>query len=108
MAQLTVHVNAKPYIVGCEDGEEAHLKTLAALVDAKAREVAAGAGQVGETRVLLLAALVLADELNEASARLAAAQARVDGLGAERQGAEGKAVAALEAVAQKIDALAVL
>ena len=36
MAQLTIHVNAKPYVVGCEDGEEDHLKALASLLDARA------------------------------------------------------------------------
>ena len=106
MAQLTVHVNGKPYVVGCEDGEETHLLALASMIDAKAREAAPGAGQLGETRIMLLAALVLADELTEAKARAAAADGRVAALGAERRLADAKAVAALEAAAQRIEAMA--
>lgn len=106
MAQLTVQVNGKPYIVGCEDGEEAHLKALAALIDAKVREAAPGAGQLGETRLMLLGALMLADELSEANTRLSTTGAEVAALLAERASAEAKAVAALEAAAVKIEAMA--
>ncbi|MGI8840818.1 MAG: cell division protein ZapA [Caulobacteraceae bacterium] len=106
MAQLTIHVNAKPYVVGCEDGEEAHLRALAAVVDAKAREAAPEGGQLAETRVLLLAALILADELGEAQARLAAAEGQGAAFHAERRGAEARAVAAIEAAARKIEAMA--
>jgi cell division protein ZapA len=106
MAQLTIHVNGKPYDVGCEDGEEAHLRTLAGVVDAKAREAAPETGQLGETRVLLLAALVLADERGEAKARLDACEARLAALQAEGRGAEARGVAALDAAAQKIEAMA--
>jgi cell division protein ZapA len=106
MAQLTIHVNGKPYDVGCEDGEEAHLRALAAVVDAKAREAAPGGGQLGETRILLLAALVLADEGGEAKAGLDAREARLAALEAEGRGAEARAVAALDAAAQKIEAMA--
>jgi len=106
MAQLTIQVNAKPYVVGCEDGEEAHLVALAALLDEKARGAAAGAGQVGETRVMLLGALILADDLVEAKAALAAAQGRVAALEEEQRRAEERTVAALEAAAHKLEAMA--
>ena len=106
MAQLTVQVNGKPYIVGCEDGEEAHLVALAALIDAKVREAAPGGGGLGETRLMLLGALMLADELSEAKTRLAAAGAEVAALVAERARADAKAVTALEAAAHRIEAMA--
>ncbi len=106
MAQLTVQVNGKPYIVGCEDGEEAHLTALTALIDEKVRAAAPGGGQLGETRLMLLGALILADELSEAKARLAAAQGQLAASEAERRVADAKAVTALEAAAQKIEAMA--
>ena len=106
MAQLTIHVNGKPYDVGCEDGEEAHLRALAAVVDAKAREAAPEQGQLGETRILLLAALVLADERGEAKGRLDACEARIAAIETEGRGADARAVAALDAAAQKIEAMA--
>jgi cell division protein ZapA len=106
MAQLTIQVNGKPYVVGCDDGQEAHLMALAAIIDAKVREADPGGGQLGETRLMLMATLELADELGGAKAGLAAAQAEAARLGAELEGADAKAVAALEAAAQKIEAMA--
>lgn len=106
MAQLTVQVNGKPYVVGCEDGQEAHLLALAALIDGRMREADPGGGQLGETRLMLMASLGLADELTDARARLASADADVARLRAALEGADAKAVAALEAAAHKIEAMA--
>ncbi len=106
MAQLTVQVNAKPYIVGCEDGDEPRLKGLAADLDAKVREAAAAAGQVGETRVMLLGALMLADELAEAKARLAVLEERLAALAADQGALEAQAVAALDAASRRLETLA--
>jgi len=66
MAEVTVEVAGRTYPLTCRDGEEAHLRLIAGLVDAKARDAqrAVGAG-VSETRQMLLAALLLADELND-------------------------------------------
>jgi cell division protein ZapA len=55
-------VNNRAYTIACDDGEEDHLRQLAAAVDAKAREVLSSVGQVGDTRLLLMAALLIADE----------------------------------------------
>jgi cell division protein ZapA len=106
MAQLTIEVNGRPYVVGCEDGEEAHLRALAARLDAKVRDAAAGAGQLGETRVMLLAALVLADELDEATKTVAAVEREIAALRGDLRRAEGAAVAALESAAQKLETMA--
>ena len=47
MPLVNVMVNGRAYTIACDDGEEAHLKELAAHVDVKAREVLASVGQVG-------------------------------------------------------------
>jgi cell division protein ZapA len=106
MAQLTIEVNGKSYVVGCEDGQEDHLRSLAALIDAKMREMAPGAGQLGETRLMLLGALMIADERGDAKAELSAAQARIGELEDELARADVRAAAALEAAAQKLEAMA--
>ena len=59
MAQLTLEVNGKPYTIGCEDGQEAHVRSLAVIIDARVREIAPDAGAMGETRLILLSALML-------------------------------------------------
>jgi cell division protein ZapA len=106
MSQLTIHVHGKPYVVGCEDGQEAHLRSLAATLSDKVAEIAPDAGQLGETRLMLLGALVLADELVEARARAAAAEADASRLREDLARADNRAIAVLEAVAAKIESMA--
>lgn len=64
MGQITVAVNNRSYVVACEDGQEAHVQSLAGYLDRQAQEMARSVGQVGEGRLLLLSALVVADELS--------------------------------------------
>ena len=65
MAQVTIEVNGRPYVVGCEDGQERRLTELAATLDAQVRQVAQDVGPLGETRLILMGALVMADEIVE-------------------------------------------
>jgi cell division protein ZapA len=62
MPLVNVMVNSRAYTIACDDGEEDHLRELAATVDAKTRELLSSVGQVGDTRLLLMAALLIADE----------------------------------------------
>ncbi|MCA6285638.1 cell division protein ZapA [Phenylobacterium sp.] len=106
MAQVTLSVNGRPYAVGCEDGQEAHLTELARLFDTQVRQVSQDVGQLGETRLFLMAALLLADELSDLRGRLAGLQADHARLQSEAGTVEGRAVAALEAAARRIEKLA--
>ena len=65
MASVDVEIASRTYSVACRDGEEAHLKSLAAIVDRKAKDAASAVGAMGEARQLLFASLLLADELKE-------------------------------------------
>jgi len=51
--------------IACRDGEEENLKAAARLVDAKSREALSGLGTLSESRQLLFASLLLADQLVE-------------------------------------------
>lgn len=106
MAQINIDVNGRPYAVGCEDGQEQHLLELGKLFDHQVRQVSKDMGQLGDTRLFLMGALLLADELQDAKNRLAALQVEVGRLQAERSRVETKAVNALEAAAEKIEKLA--
>lgn len=106
MAQVTLSVNGRPYVVGCEDGQEAHLTELARLFDEQVQQVSKDVGQLGETRLFLMAALLLADELSDLRGRLAGLQADHARLQSEAGTVEGRAVAALEAAARRIEKLA--
>ena len=106
MAQVNIEVNGRTYQVGCEDGKEAHLAELAAIIDAQVRQVSAEVGQLGETRLMLMSALLMADELAEARRRLALTQGELARLQAEQSRIEQKAVHLLEAAAARIETMA--
>jgi cell division protein ZapA len=106
MAQVTVQINGRPYTVGCEDGQERHLVELARMFDNQVQQVSQDVGQLGETRLFLMGALLLADETADAKARLAHAQGELARLQAEHTRLEIKAVGALESAAKKIEKLA--
>ncbi len=70
MAQVSVIINGRKYQVACDDGQEAHLSRLAAYVDKRVDELGAAVGQVGDARLLVMATLLVADELSDAYAEL--------------------------------------
>ena len=51
VGRVTLDINGKPYVVGCEDGGEPHARALAARIDAKVRQIAPDAGAPGEARL---------------------------------------------------------
>ena len=70
MPAINVDVNGRPYVVGCEAGEEEHVAALARQFDRQVQDIAGQVGAVGELRLFLLAALTTADELADTRARL--------------------------------------
>lgn len=64
MANVTLTIGGRQFTVACADGEEAHVARLGRAIDAKASAAPGASGQ-GETRMLLFAALLLADDLHE-------------------------------------------
>jgi cell division protein ZapA len=113
MPLVNVMVNNRAYTIACDEGEEAHLKELAGHVDVKAREVLASVGQVGDTRMLLMAALLLADEHHDMAAKVTAGTEAVSASSGENHSlhlraeqAEGAAADALESAAKRIEDIA--
>ncbi len=64
MSNVTLTICGRDYTVACAEGEEAHVTGLGRMIDSKLSAMGNMAGQ-GETRQLLFAALLLADELHE-------------------------------------------
>jgi len=113
MPLVNVMVNGRAYTIACDDGEENHLRRLAEHVDDKVKELLGSVGQVGDQRLLLMAALLIADEHHEAASQL---QQRTRELGelngsheavAERL-AQSEAIAAdaLEAATKRVEDIA--
>ena len=63
MAEVELTIAGRPYRVACRNGEEDNLRAAGALVDAKSREAISGLGTLSESRQLLFAALLLADQI---------------------------------------------
>jgi cell division protein ZapA len=70
MAQVTLRINGYAYTIGCKDGEEKHLEAMAAEVNSRIDGVRAAAGPSGEARMLVMAALLMADDLFELRTKL--------------------------------------
>lgn len=71
MAQVSVVINGKSYRIACDDGEEPHLLTLAELVDKRVTQLVSSIGQIDHTRLLVMASLVIADELGDTKSEIA-------------------------------------
>ncbi len=65
MAQVTIRINGYSYQVGCEDGQEPHLTHMAGEIERRIDSIKALGQQSGEARLLMLASLLLADELHD-------------------------------------------
>ncbi len=99
MAQVNIRINGRTYEVNCENGQEQHVQRLANSLANAVGELVKQVGQVGDARLLVMAGLVMADEMAEQKAELAAARTRIEAL--EKQGLEKeRARAAAEELAQ--------
>ena len=65
---VTVRLNGQPYQMGCDAGQEAHIEALGRDVEAVLRELTGSVGQIGEARLLAMAALIIADRKSETTA----------------------------------------
>ncbi len=96
MAQVDVAINGRNYRVACDDGQEDHLRQLAEYVDRRVMELVESVGQIGEARLVVMASLLIADELSESFASLEAGDPE----------AEERLAQATDAVAERIEAIA--
>lgn len=104
MATVTVEVNGRPYAVGCADGQEERVRILAKQFDNQVRQVAGDVGHVGDLRLFLMSALILADELHEA--RLNAGKAGPSSATTPAPASTDGVAEALNAVAARIEKIA--
>jgi cell division protein ZapA len=65
MGQVVVEIGGRGYTLSCRDGDESHLTELASGIAKKADGLTQSLGPMSEARLLLMAALMVADELHE-------------------------------------------
>jgi cell division protein ZapA len=112
MPLVNVMVNDRAYTIACDDGEEEHLKELAAHVDAKVSELLGSVGQVGDQKLMLMAALLVTDELFESRAKLDGHAKKVGELSTAQTELSGRAsqseqiaADALESAAKRLESI---
>jgi len=75
LAQVTIKLNGYSYTVGCEDGQEQHLTAMADQVESRIESIKKLGGASGEARLLVLTALLLADEIHDLRIEMEAVRA---------------------------------
>ena len=86
MAQVTVQIDGKAYRMACEEGQEGHLEELAAGFDRYVGHLKSQFGEIGDLRITVMAGIMVMDELNEITRRLARLEKETEEL---RKGREG-------------------
>ncbi len=75
MSNVNLDIGGRSFAVACADGEESHIAMLGKMIDSKLHAMGGAVGQT-ESRMLLFASLLLADELHERGEGTATAPAR--------------------------------
>ena len=110
MSSVNVTIDGRNYRMACEDGQEDHLRGLAAEFDARVSELRKGMGEIGDMRLMVVAALMLADDLSERNRRveeleaeLASHQDRGAGATIRAQATQAAVAAALNSASERIE-----
>jgi cell division protein ZapA len=112
MSEVNVTINARQYRMACENGQEEHLLKLSRDLDQRIAQLRASFGEVGDTRLTVMAALTVADELSEAGKTIRRLEQELAGLkdarsiAADRsQMTQAALVAAFNSAAARIEGL---
>lgn len=112
MSKVTISLNGRAFTIGCEDGQQAYLRDLAGHLDSHVRDLSDKVGQIGDLRLLLMASLIVADEMREAQGRIEALEEERSDLKGRLSHAEARvrterarAAEAIEAAAARLESL---
>lgn len=112
MAQVNVTINGRQFRMACEDGQEDHLLALARELDGRINGLRGKFGEIGDTRLTVMAALTMADELADMALRikrleadLAAAHEAQIAAADRNKAAEAAVAAALSSAAARIESV---
>ncbi|MFZ5733210.1 MAG: cell division protein ZapA [Pseudomonadota bacterium] len=110
MSHINVTINGRQYRMACEEGQEARLLRLAESLESRIVSLRGKFGEIGDQRLTVMAALMVADELTDATTRIQAIEEELEALrdvrviAAERAKATQVAVAsALNSAAERIE-----
>ncbi len=98
MVSVNATIAGRQFRLACEDGQEEHLQALAADIDARIAELRKRFGEIGDTRLTVMAALMVADENSEAVRKMRLLEEEVASLQEARVMASDRAREASDAV----------
>ena len=102
---VTVRINDQPYQMGCDAGAEKHVKTMAEEVNAILQELKQAVGAVGDTRLLAMTSIILADRAFQAAGG-ATAMASASADTVRQKDEQARVAQAISAAAEEINHLA--
>ncbi|MCZ4346606.1 cell division protein ZapA [Devosia neptuniae] len=77
MPEVNVEINGRKYRMACEEGQQKHLISLAERFDAHVEQLKGAVGEIGDTRLTVMAGIAVVDELAEAERRIKALESEV-------------------------------
>jgi cell division protein ZapA len=102
LAQVSVTINARQYRMACEDGQENHLTHLANDIDRRIQAMRSQFGEVGDMRLTIMAAIMVADEFSEVGGRILALEQELASMREAQQAAAERAQAIEDAYVEAI------
>ncbi|HYP10935.1 MAG TPA: cell division protein ZapA [Xanthobacteraceae bacterium] len=112
MSQVSVTINGRQFRMACEDGQEGHLMNLARELDNRIDRLRTKFGEIGDTRLTVMAAITVADELAEAGQRikrleeeLATLQNTQIAISDRNKAAQAAIAAALSKAAERVESI---
>jgi cell division protein ZapA len=106
MGQVTVVLNGRTYRLECGEGEESHLIALAEYLGTHVEDMKRKFGQVGDDRLILMASLLVTDELWELKREMEQLKASLATARRDRSVADETAKSAKAGLAERIGAVA--
>jgi cell division protein ZapA len=106
MGQIVVSINGRNYRMACDDGQEEHLTQLAQDLDQRIAELRSDFGEIGDMRLTVMAALIVADELSEQRLQLRRIEDELAALQDARVAAADRAKATETAIAAAFNSAA--
>jgi len=112
MSQVSVTINGRQFRMACEDGQEGHLMNLARDLDSRIEGLRGKFGEIGDTRLTVMAALTIADSLAETGQRIKQLEdelatlkdARIEAINLDKA-AHTAIATALNAAAERIESI---
>ncbi|SNR58652.1 cell division protein ZapA [Puniceibacterium sediminis] len=80
MPEVPIYIGGRTFEVACQEGEEQYLQSAARMLDTEASVLVDQIGRVPETRMLLMAGLMLADKTASLEDQLRESEDRAAGL----------------------------